>query len=230
MNNSGCIICGGDLEYFSEKTTLKCYVCSKEYESNAQCKNGHYICDNCHRSDAVEYIENFCKNTPEIDPVKIINEVMKNPKVKMHGPEHHFLVPAALLACYYNIQNQHGTIAEKLLIAKERSNDILGGFCGFYGNCGAAVGTGIFMSIINNATPLSKNEWKLCNLMTAKSLENIANNGGPRCCKRDSFAALETAIGFLEENLNVKLPKSVIKCEFHQKNKECKKTECRYFV
>jgi hypothetical protein len=30
--------------------------------------------------------------------------LMKNPQIKMHGPEHHFLVPAVLLAAYYNTQ------------------------------------------------------------------------------------------------------------------------------
>ncbi|VUT25840.1 MAG: hypothetical protein MOIL_01256 [Candidatus Methanolliviera sp. GoM_oil] len=56
----------------------------------------------------------------------------------------------------------------------------LGGFCGYHGDCGAAVGTGIFISLITDATPLSKHEWKLSNLMTAKSLLSIANHGGPR--------------------------------------------------
>ena len=37
-----------------------------------------------------------------------------------------------------------------------RATDIKGGFCGFYGNCGAAVGTGIYVSIITGATPLTR--------------------------------------------------------------------------
>jgi hypothetical protein len=228
-NKNGCIICGNDLEYSNESTLLRCYICSKDYNSNAKCKNGHFVCDNCHSSEAIGYIETYCVNTFENDPVKMAVEIMSNPKIKMHGPEHHFLVPAVLLAGYYNNINNHGIIKEKIIIAKERSQNILGGFCGFYGNCGAGVGTGIFMSIINNATPLSQNEWKLCNLMTSKSLEHIANNGGPRCCKRDSFAALETAIDFLKNNMSVTFSKNKIKCIFNGMNKECKKTECKYF-
>jgi hypothetical protein len=229
MFNNGCIICGEELEYFNKNIGLTCSVCLNIFQANVQCKNGHYICDNCHKSDAMEYIENYCKNTFENDPIKIIINIMKNPKIKMHGPEHHFLVPAALIAGYYNFQNNHEKTHEKIIIARERSKNIPGGFCGFYGNCGAGVGTGIFMSIINNATPLSNEEWKLCNLMTAKSLENIANNGGPRCCKRDSFAAIETAIEFLGNNLNVKLPNLKIQCEFSIMNRECKKFNCKYF-
>jgi hypothetical protein len=224
------MVCGKDLEYFVENTELTCSVCLKKYLSNTKCKDGHYVCDNCHDTDAMEYIESYCQNTLETDPAKIIVEIMSNSKIKMHGPEHHFLVPAVLLASYYNIQDEHEKITEKLLIAKERSKNILGGFCGFYGNCGAGVGAGIFMSIINNTTPLSNNDWKLCNLITAKSLESIANSGGPRCCKRNSFTALETVIEFLKNNLNVKLSKSDIKCGFYKTNKECKKIQCKYFL
>jgi hypothetical protein len=230
MNYSGCVICGEDIEYLNENTELTCSVCQKKFNSNAKCTKGHYVCDNCHKSDAIGYIENYCKNTLENDPIKMSIEIMKNPKIKMHGPEHHFLVPAVLLASYYNTKNMHKVIPEKLIIAKDRSKNVLGGFCGFYGNCGAGVGTGIFISIISDATPLSDKEWKLCNLMTSKSLENIANNGGIRCCKRDSFIALETAIDFLENNMCIKLPKSNIKCIFNEMNKECKKTECKYFL
>jgi hypothetical protein len=228
-HNNGCIICGEDLLYSHQNKEMNCSVCSKKYSSNVQCKSGHYVCDNCHQSDANDYIENYCKNTFEIDPIKIAIAIMTNPKINMHGPEHHFLVPAVLLSTYCNIRNEHEYIREKLILAKERSKNILGGFCGFYGTCGAGVGTGIFMSIITNATPFSKDAWKLCNLMTAKGLEHIANNGGPRCCKRDTFAAIETACDFLETNFNVKLPTEKITCTFSSMNKECKKNECKYF-
>jgi len=153
---------------------------------------------------------------------------MKNPKIRMHGPEHHFLVPAALLAAYCNIQNDQGK-GKKIITARERAKNVPGGFCGFYGNCGAGVGTGIFMSIITSATPLSEEEWRLCNLMTAKSLETIANSGGPRCCKRNSFAAIETATDFLEKNMAISMPGSTIRCEFHEMNRECKKNRCKYY-
>jgi len=230
MHNSGCIICGAELQYSNDYFEIQCNVCSKTFTSNVKCSNNHYVCDSCHQFDAVDYIENYCKNSGESDPLKLIIEIMKNPKINMHGPEHHFLVPAVLLTCYYNILNKHELLNEKIAIAKERGQKIPGGFCGFYGNCGAGVGTGIFMSIINNATPLSKEEWRLSNLMTAKSLEQIANNGGPRCCKRDSFLAIETAVDFVENNLNVIMPKHKVKCEFYTMNKVCIKTDCKYFT
>jgi len=201
MNQSGCLICGSDLQYAQYQKGLVCSVCKKNFLSNVQCKNGHFVCDDCHQTEAYDYIENYCKNSLETDPAKLINALLQNPKIKMHGPEHHFLVPAVLLTCYYNYIGKSNLTAEKLTLAKNRAMNILGGFCGFYGSCGAGIGTGIFMSIIQNSTPLSTNEWKLSNLITSCSLETIAKHGGPRCCKRDSFLAIEVAVKFLKKHL-----------------------------
>jgi hypothetical protein len=121
--------------------------------------------------------------------------------------------------------------ALRLTQAKQRAETVVGGSCGFYGNCGAAVGTGIFISLATGSTPLSKDTWRLCNLMTAHSLISIANQGGPRCCKRDSFLAITEAVGFLKDELGVQLeqPASVT-CHYSHLNRECKKKECPYFV
>ena len=112
---------------------------------------------------------------------------------------------------------------------EKRAKNVLGGFCGFYGACGAAVGTGIFMSIALGATPLSSEKWGKCNLMTAKSLEAISSFGGPRCCKRDSFLAIEEAIKFLDENSIVKLDTHEYKCKFSCKNSECLREKCKFY-
>lgn len=107
---------------------------------------------------------------------------------------------------------------------------MLGGFCGFYGDCGAAVGTGIFVSLLTGATPLSKKEWRLANLMTARSLSAIAEYGGPRCCKRNTFLALREALKFIEEHFGTQLDEGrPIKCGFHMLNKECLLEECPFF-
>jgi len=44
---------------------------------------------------------------------------------------------------------------------------------------------------MTGANPLSGLEWKMCNLMTAQSLKEIAMHGGPRGCKCDTFLALK---------------------------------------
>ena len=154
---------------------------------------------------------------------------MRNPNMKMHGPEHHFLVPAVLLAAYYNIKQDYREKATKIRMAKKRAEQILGGFCGFYGNCGAAVGTGIFVSLITDATPLSVTDWKLANLATAKSLFSVAEHGGPRCCKRNTFLAILKAADFVKENFGVsfKINKE-LKCAFYPLNNECLQEKCPF--
>ncbi|QQO09153.1 DUF5714 domain-containing protein [Breznakiella homolactica] len=229
MFDYGCIVCGTELEYLEHDINMCCSVCGKTFQTNVRCRNKHFVCDDCHQAEGADYIETYCLSSTETNPVILINTIMKNPKIKMHGPEHHFLVPAVLLTVFYNAAGDHAVLGGKLAVARKRAQVIPGGFCGFYGNCGAGVGTGIFMSIITDATPLSTDAWRLSNLMTARSLENIACHGGPRCCKRDSFLALESAVQFFRENMGVNLPMDTIVCGFSAKNRDCKKQDCVFF-
>jgi len=229
MIESGCLICGEDLVYLQEPEPMMCEICGSRSESNASCTNGHFICDKCHMSDAYDLIERTCLNSSSTSPKDLAIKIMQSPLIKMHGPEHHFLVPAVLITAYYNILGQTDLTERKLKIAKERSRNVLGGYCGFFGTCGAAVGTGIFMSIILNSTPLMVEEWKKSNMLTSEALKHVAIAGGPRCCKRDTFIALDTAISYIREKLNVILDNGEITCGFSEKNKECKETACKYF-
>ncbi len=229
MTSDGCIICNSDLIYSVKSELMNCSVCKNIFESNAKCINGHFVCDACHEMEGFEYIQMICNNSDSTNPIELSNSIMNNPKIKLHGPEHHFLVPAVLITAYYNKTGNTDLIYKKLEVVKARAKNILGGFCGLYGNCGAGVGTGIFMSVLLDSTPLSKEEWKLSNLITSKSLYEIAVNGGPRCCKRDTYISLETAIIFVEENLKVRLDFSKIVCNYYNRNKECKQNDCKYY-
>ncbi len=229
MENDGCLICNAELTYHEKSEPKTCYICNNVVNTNTKCINGHFVCDACHEMEGFDYIDAVCSNSKSINPLALANFIMSNTNIKMHGPEHHFLVPAVLITCYYNKTGKPELIKQKLARARERAKNILGGFCGLYGNCGAGVGTGIFMSVILNSTPLSTHEWKLGNLITSKCLSIIANSGGPRCCKRNTFLSLETAITFIKEYLNVSLGHSTITCNYYPRNKECKKTDCRYF-
>jgi hypothetical protein len=227
---SGCVVCGDELVY-GQNEKLECYYCHKILDSNVKCRKGHYVCDNCHSMPGNDLIENFCNITKITDPLELALILMRNPKIKMHGPEHHFLVPAVLLAAYYNAKGDYNQKRLKIKEARSRSSKILGGFCGFYGDCGAAVGTGIFMSLITDSTPLSSKEWRLSNLITAKSLLTIANHGGPRCCKRNTFLAINETVNFLGENFSSMMKiNRTIACEFKDLNKECLKKKCPYYL
>jgi len=230
MNNnnykSGCCVCGKDLIYKNESENMSCFYCGKQSYANVTCLDGHYVCDNCHASSANDLIENFCINTLLENPLDLAESIMNHPNIKMHGPEHHFLVPAVLLASYYNKTKQYQKKESKIKEARKRAEMILGGFCGSHGNCGAAVGTGIFASLIKDNNPLASKKWKDSNMMTAKSLTTIAEHGGPRCCKRNSFLAIEAAIECFSDVLHK--DKNIV-CHFNKYNKECKRNKCPYF-
>ncbi len=229
-HRSGCLICGDELVYLDQPESCACAICGEVQATSARCRKGHFICDRCHALPAEDLIEEFCIHTEETDPVSMAITLMNNPEVRMHGPEHHFLVPAVLLAAYYNRKGEPEKKAAKIKIARSRAEQIKGGFCGFMGDCGAAVGTGIFISIITGATPLSKEEWQLSNLSTAETLHEIALHGGPRCCKRNLFIAIRATVRFLGEHfgLDLPLPKE-IRCEFSPMNQECRMSECPFY-
>ena len=156
---------------------------------------------------------------------------MKFPGFKMHCPEHHFLVPAVLLSAYSNcVGNGKDKLEKWLIAANQRSEKVPGAFCGTHGSCGAAVGTGMFISIITGATPYKTEEWKLANSMTGRSLLKMATYGGPRCCKRVSFVAIQEACSFLKESFNISLSvPEKIECTFHADNQECLKNDCPFY-
>ena len=227
-----CLVCGKELVYRTSQGAAVCYYCGEQHHTNAACSAGHYVCDRCHGLKGKDSIETFCTMTDMTDPITMAVILMRNPEIKMHGPEHHFLVPAVLLSAYCNLSGFAGDEKkDKIRKARQRAENVLGGFCGFYGDCGAAVGTGIFLSVLTGATPLSTKEWRLGNLMTAKSLFSIANHGGPRCCKRNSFLAIIEAAGFVKEYFQVDMPiHRHPHCEFTSFNKECRTIECPFYA
>ena len=164
-----------------------------------------------------------------INPVYLANSIMEAEQVNIHGPEHHFLVPAVMITCYYNALQKQELISDKLNLARQRAKAILGGFCGYYGTCGAGMGTGLFLSIVTGTKPVSTKDWGLCNLMTAESLKAIAQYDGPRCCKRDTFLAIQTSINFIKYKLGVLLEKQDAECTFYPMNRECLLSECEFF-
>ena len=227
---TGCLICGFELTYLTAEEELSCEYCGKLITADVRCVNNHFVCDHCHSLTANDLIEQYCRTTRLTDPYRITATLMKNPGINMHGPEHHFLVPAALLAAWYNRHPNSLRKDAAIIMARRRAEDVKGGICGSHGACGAAIGTGIFVSLITGATPLAKEEWRLANLMCSESLKNIAEKGGPRCCKRDSFLAIGAAAAFLKEHFGTELPiEKRISCEFAILNRECLGQECPYF-
>ena len=119
-------------------------------------------------------------------------------------------------------------LPEALLEMMNRGKAVPGGVCGFWGACGAGISTGMFISIISGATPLKNEPWGLANKMTSKALDAIGSIGGPRCCKRDSYIAIISAIDYVAENFNIQMEKPVIKCIHSDKNNQCIKERCPF--
>lgn len=143
----------------------------------------------------------------------------------IHCPEHHFMMPAVLLTIYRRLRNDGKDILEKnLAVADERSRNLVPGACGLYGACGAAVGSGIFFSILTDTTPLSTRSWGQANRLTADCLHSIAEIWGPRCCKRVSYTTLSTTISYMKNNFGMDIrDENEIECKYHESNKECKR-------
>lgn len=225
---SGCLVCGKELKYLEAYQPLRCEICGLEFESNVTCVDNHYICDACHSKSGYFTITRYAGETKSKNPIEIATEMMKNEYIHMHGPEHHYLVVAALLAAYKNAGGEVDLDAS-LETAKARAKNVPGGICGMWGSCGAAIGTGIFMSIVTEATPLSVEEWSAANLMTSKSLYSVSQNGGPRCCKRNTYLSILTAVDFVKKYLKVEMDTTrEVKCMFHGKNTTCRKEKCLF--
>ncbi|MEG0371074.1 MAG: DUF5714 domain-containing protein [Clostridium sp.] len=231
-NKNNCLLCSGEIVYKGEYLPVKCSYCGGEFTSNVTCSNGHYVCDSCHSLGGVELVLSYCIATTKANPIEMANDIMNTEGFCMHGPEHHFLTPAILITSYYNnISQDTETKKKKLLVAKKRAEDVKGGFCGFYGSCGAAVGCGIFLSVITSTTPLTKDTWGLVNEATGRVLIKLSKIGGPRCCKKGVFTAISETSKLIHEKLNIKLydyENTDIECGYTKYNKECIGKECPY--
>ncbi len=229
MSKSGCLVCGASITYANSQQKHECAYCREMFSSLAACENGHFVCDDCHTKPGEGVITRECLQHQGTDPIALANAIMHDSAIKMHGPEHHYLVPAVLITCYYNKIGKREHTREALEKAKQRAAHVPGGFCGSNGSCGAGIGSGIFMSVITQATPLSTISWQQANFTTAKSLLEIAKRGGPRCCKRDSYLAIQTAIDQADEYFSVSLTKSKPLCGFTAQNKQCLHEECDFY-
>jgi hypothetical protein len=227
QSKDNCGVCGQPLVYGTEEVTRRCEFCGKEFRAQIYCPAGHYVCDTCHSRGALDILRDVLKTTTSADPVEILEKVMAHPAVPMHGPEHHAMVPAIIVAA---VKNAGYPVPEGAVErALERGSKVPGGWCGLYGACGAGIGVGTAVSVITGATPLTGKTRSLANEATAFTLNKFVD-GGARCCKRASRTAMEAAVEFLKTRMgiNLKTHKS-IKCQYVKRNKECIREACPYY-
>lgn len=220
----GCMVCGQDLIYLTEKTDENCFICGLTFPTHAKCTQGHYVCDSCHSKDILLRVEAMLSNIQDTDPVKLALKIFELPGLNMHGPEYHSIVPAILVAACQNINSDRNIPA--IHEAIERGRSVKGGSCGLHGNCGAGVGAGIAVSILEEANPLSAAERSAANRATAFALLAISGNAGPRCCKRDAITSIESFIDstdYFEDRTH-----DTYICKQYAVNKSCMGKACPY--
>jgi LSD1 subclass zinc finger protein len=229
LQKTGCASCGAPLQYLEAREPMRCAMCQQEHEADARCVRGHFVCDACHAADPVEVILTLVRSASTRDPVALATQAMSSPRIPMHGPEHHFLVPASLIAAACEAAGKNDERERLLQEARKRSAIVRGGFCGFFGTCGAAVGVGIFASLWYGTNPLSKEGWKTANGLTARILATIAAAGGPRCCKRDTYLAVRGAAEVAREDWGIAfdVPERIV-CTHHLLNRECLGPACSF--
>ena len=178
--------------------------------------------------ERMQDVSTLCLSENSKDPIEILEKLMHLPTCRMHGPEHHVLVGAALLTAY---RNAGGVLdlAAALEELYQRASAVPGAACGFWGACGACLSTGQFLSIVTESGPLATAQWGTCMQMTASSLTAVAAVGGPRCCKRDSYLSVLSAIDFAAENLHVQMEKTTPVCSRSSRNLQCIGSRCPFY-
>ena len=222
-----CLICKAPLEYLETDELMECAICHKQENSKTRCVKGHYVCNDCH-TRGMDAIVGLCIAETSKDPIEIIGKMMQQPFCHMHGPEHHVMVGAALLTAYKNAGGDID-LPSALNEMLNRGKSVPGGACGFWGACGAGISTGMYVSIISKSTPLAQEPFALSHQMTAKSLGEIGKVGGPRCCKRDSFLSILSAIDFTKEKFGVEMEMPTVVCTYSSRNNPCIGKRCPFY-
>ncbi len=223
---TNCAVCAQPLVYATEAKELLCSFCGKSERTLIYCPAGHFVCDACHSRSAIDSLRQLLSISKETDPGVLLEQAMAHPSVPMHGPEHHVMVPAVLAAAVKNAGFASDGVVERAI---ERATKVPGGWCGLYGDCGAAVGVGVAVSVITGATPLTGKPRTLAMGATSHALSRMLDDQA-RCCKRASWTAVKAAVGYLRDRLNIDLPyRGAPHCSYTSKNAECPQIKCPYF-
>ena len=222
------MVCGKPLVYWPDARRLRCSICGREFEANCACEDGHFVCDACHEAGSAAYFLPYLLASDEKDPLLLFEKVVALPRVHMHGPEHHAIVPCVLLAAYRNNSGEVD-LDKALREALRRASQVPGGSCGYWGVCGAAAGAGIYMSVLLGSNPLHREAWPFPIELVGECLGAIAEVGGPRCCKRTCRLSITKAAEKTAEWLGVEMPLSAVVCRHFRQNRECLGRDCPYF-
>lgn len=223
----GCLVCGGEVRYLPRPAEATCHFCGAREKTEVTCRE-HFVCDRCHLEDGLEVIKRLCTTSREKDLFSLLHLIRSHPALAMHGPEHHALVPGVILAAYRNNGGELGD--DRILTGIERGSKIPGGVCGFWGGCGAALGTGIAFAVLMESTPLTAGARQRVQQLTARILQRLAETKGGRCCRRESLGALREVSAIAEATLGIALPAGDERpCNQYNMNRECIRKACPFW-
>lgn len=223
-----CVVCGKEM--FSSAAVTVCSYCGKRERADYVCPNGHYVCEACRLASPTDLVRNTCEASNETDPMRIAVLLMKHPAIPLHGSENHLVTAFSLLTA---LRNSGGVRVGKdeFHKAHQRVKRASHGICGSWGVCGCAIAAGAAFSIITGATYLSDKERSLALRVASKILDEIAQIGGPRCCKMATYVAIRVAVEYLVRELSIPIQTSANPnpCIFSKSNTECLKARCPYY-
>jgi len=226
------MICGNELEYYTNETKLKCYYCGNQYSGYVNCPNGHAVCDKCHNKPAIEFTKNICKNTYSTNPIEIFDKILETKNITMLGCHHAFMVAGSMMTAIKN--------TEKIDIREEQFEELfsrierqaISGYCGLTGLCGIAPAIGACFSIILGAKCGTDREQKVVMHVVADVCREIAILTGPSCCKAYSWRSLEIAQSYIQKefDLTLPMPNNETICKYSDLHPHgCRKSKCPYF-
>lgn len=226
---SGCLACGTAMVTTTTSEAGRCEYCAKPAAGRTHSDHGQWVCDDCRDRNAIDVISLFCATSTSTAPMHMAQVIFRHPSVEVHGPVHHYIVPAVLLAAYYNALGEPVKKLAALAEAERFAFRAPTSVCTFQGACGAALGTGFFMSLITQPSAISSEEYRLSNLATSGALTMISTVDGPRCCKRAVLLAIDASISFLKARFAVKLERTDDCCESRLLNERCFGSNCPYY-
>lgn len=169
-----------------------------------------------------------CGEAEGTSPYRIFVETANEDFVRIHGPEHHVLDGACVLAALHNA-GMDFDLKRALKQLKEQGLKMPGAACGKWGVCGAVASVGAALAIIEETGPLTTDDsWGSHMVFTSRALGRLAEIGGPRCCKRDAYLAFKTLIPYAEERFGVRLQDDDIHCGFSDQNAQCLGEKCPF--
>lgn len=226
------MVCGRGLEQLEEPITFTCDFCADEEEGYIRCPEGHYICDKCHGSDIFDVVKEAVASMEERDPLQIAEKLMAHPDLPFLGCEHGLIASASLLLALKNegtLEVSDGQIEEAMNRTQKQS---MPPYCALTGVCGVPIGIGAAFSTILDAACSKDRESAVTMHIVARTVDTIANEVGPMCCKRFVRTALGVAYNSAKEYFDVHLPihREKISCSHSRKDHpNCVEEKCLYF-